>query len=86
MPSHGLLTIGGVIAFVVGGSALYTQAGPFGRTSASRCRSSSSRRSPAAAFGLLITTTAIRTRRMAPRGAPRRPPSRSGRSARSAGR
>src|SRR5206468_2947960 len=71
IPSHGLLTIGGIIAFVLGGSILYTQPGtiiPDVRVALPLLVVASV---TGAAFGILITTTAIRTRRMrAPAGAP----------------
>jgi len=63
IPSHGLLTIGGLIGVLVGGSILYNQVGgadirvalPLLIVVAVM----------GAAFGLLITTFAIRTRRLA---------------------
>ena len=71
IPSHGLLTIGGAIAFVLGGSTLYTQAGQFGPAIRVAGPLLAVAAATAATFGILITTTAIRTRRMlAPRGAP----------------
>jgi membrane-bound serine protease (ClpP class) len=71
IPSHGLLTIGGVIAFVLGGSTLYTQTGQFGPAIRVAVPLLVVAAATAAAFGILITTTAIRTRRMAaPRGSP----------------
>jgi len=65
IPSHGLLTIGGLVAVIVGGSVLYNQAGPNADVRVAL---------PilivvavtGAAFGLLITAMAIRTRRLAP--------------------
>ncbi|MBA2380963.1 MAG: nodulation protein NfeD [Chloroflexi bacterium] len=65
IPSHGLLTVGGAVAFVLGGSALYTQAdrlGPAVRVATPLLLVAVV---TAAGFGLLIATTAIRTRRMA---------------------
>jgi membrane-bound serine protease (ClpP class) len=71
IPSHGLLTIAGVIALVLGGSTLYTQAGQFGPAIRVAVPLLAVAAATGAAFGILITTTAIRTRRMAsPRGAP----------------
>jgi membrane-bound serine protease (ClpP class) len=71
IPSHGLLTIAGVIAFVLGGSTLYTQTGQFGPAIRVAGPLLAVAAATAAAFGILITTTAIRTRRMAaPRSAP----------------
>ncbi len=68
IPSHGLLTIGGAIAFVVGGFALYSQSDQFGPAVRVALPLLGVAVVTAAAFGLLITTTAIRTRRMvAPR-------------------
>jgi membrane-bound serine protease (ClpP class) len=68
IPSHGLLTIGGAIAFVVGGFALYSQSNQFGPAVRVALPLLGVAVVTAAAFGLLITTTAIRTRRMsAPR-------------------
>ncbi len=64
IPSHGLLTIGGAIAFVVGGFALYSQADQFGPAVRVATPLLLVAVATAAAFGLLITTTAIRTRRM----------------------
>ena len=68
IPSHGLLTIGGAIAFVVGGFALYSQAGQFGPAVRVAVPLLVVAVVTAAGFGLLITTTAIRTRRMAAPG------------------
>jgi membrane-bound serine protease (ClpP class) len=65
IPSHGLLTIGGAIAFVVGGFALYSQADQFGPTVRVATPLLIVAVVAAAAFGLLIAATAIRTRRMA---------------------
>jgi membrane-bound serine protease (ClpP class) len=64
IPSHGLLTIGGAIAFVVGGFALYSQ-NPFGPAVRVAIPLLVVAVVSAGAFGLLIATTAIRTRRMA---------------------
>ncbi len=66
IPSHGLLTIGGVAAFVLGGSALYSQSDGFGPAVRVATPLLVTAAATAAAFGLLITTAAIRTRRMAP--------------------
>jgi membrane-bound serine protease (ClpP class) len=72
IPSHGLLTIVGVIAFVLGGSTLYTQTGQFGPAIRVAVPLLVVAAATAAAFGLLITTTAIRTRRMrGPAGSPK---------------
>ena len=72
IPSHGLLTIVGVIAFVLGGSTLYTQTGQFGPAVRVAVPLLVVAAATAAAFGLLITTTAIRTRRMkGPAGSPK---------------
>jgi membrane-bound serine protease (ClpP class) len=65
IPSHGLLTLGGLAAVIIGGSVLYNQAGPDADVRVAL---------PVlivvavtgAAFGLLITAMAIRTRRLAP--------------------
>ena len=65
IPSHGLLTIGGVIAFVIGGSTLYNQADQFGPSIRVALPLLIPAAATAAAFGLLITVTAIRTRGMA---------------------
>ncbi len=65
IPSHGLLTIGGVAAFVLGGSALYSQSDGFGPAVRVATPLLVTAAVTAAAFGLLITTAAIRTRRMA---------------------
>jgi membrane-bound serine protease (ClpP class) len=70
IPSHGLLTIGGVGAFVLGGSALYSQSDGFGPAVRVAAPILIAAAITAAAFGALITWTAIRTRRMAaPSGA-----------------
>ena len=69
VPSHGLLTIGGVAAFVLGGSALYSQSDGFGPAIRVAAPILVAAAVAAAAFGALITWTAIRTRRMpAPAG------------------
>ena len=65
IPSHGLLTIGGVAAFILGGSALYTQSDGFGPAVRVAAPILITAAVTAAAFGALITWTAIRTRRMA---------------------
>ncbi|GAC1671189.1 MAG: nodulation protein NfeD [Candidatus Limnocylindrales bacterium] len=69
IPSHGLLTIGGAIAFVLGGSALYSQADQFGPAVRVATPLLVVAVVTAAAFGLLITATAIATRRMTAPGA-----------------
>jgi membrane-bound serine protease (ClpP class) len=63
--SHGLLTIGGVICFVLGASALYTQSGPFEPDVSVAIPLIVVMTVTSAAFAVLITVTAIRTRRMA---------------------
>ena len=68
IPSHGLLTIGGAIAFVVGGFALYSQSDQFGPAVRVALPLLVVAVVTAGAFGLVITTTAIRTRRMAAPG------------------
>jgi membrane-bound serine protease (ClpP class) len=65
IPSHGLLTIGGVAAFVLGGSALYSQSDGFGPAIRVAAPILIAAAVAAGAFGALITLTAIRTRRMA---------------------
>lgn len=73
IPSHGILTIGGIVAFVLGGSALYSQPGPLGPDIRVALPLLAVATVTAAGFALLITTTALRTRRMpAPAGAPPR--------------
>ncbi len=64
IPSHGLLTIGGAIAFVVGGFALYSQADQFGPAVRVAAPLLVVAAVTAAGFGLLIAATAIRTREM----------------------
>jgi membrane-bound serine protease (ClpP class) len=64
IPSHGLLTVGGLAAFVLGGSALYSQADGFGPAVRVAVPILVVAAATAAAFGALITLTAIRTRRM----------------------
>ncbi|MEO5941670.1 MAG: ATP-dependent Clp protease proteolytic subunit, partial [Candidatus Limnocylindrales bacterium] len=61
IPSHGLLTIGGAVAFVVGGTALYTQADQFGPTVRVALPLLVGAVVTAAGFGLLIAAVAIRT-------------------------
>ncbi|HLO34742.1 MAG TPA: nodulation protein NfeD [Candidatus Deferrimicrobium sp.] len=63
--SHGLLSVGGVLCFVLGASALYTQAGPFEPDVRVAFPLLVVMTVTTAAFGALITITAIRTRRMA---------------------
>jgi membrane-bound serine protease (ClpP class) len=71
VPSHGLLTAAGLLAFVVGGSVLYNQAGPGAPDVRVALPILVTAGVAGAAFGLLITTVAIRTRRMAsPLGSP----------------
>ena len=64
IPSHGLLTIGGAVAFVVGGFALYSQADQFGPAVRVALPLLVVSAVTAAAFGLLIAAAAIRTRDM----------------------
>ena len=65
IPSHGLLTIGGLVAFVVGGSALYSQNDQLGPTVRVALPLLIAAAVSAVGFGVLIATTAVRTRRMA---------------------
>jgi membrane-bound serine protease (ClpP class) len=62
--SHGLLTVGGVVCFVLGASALYTQTGPFEPDVQVALPLLVVMTVTTAAFGALITVTALRTRRM----------------------
>jgi membrane-bound serine protease (ClpP class) len=62
--SHGLLTVGGVVCFVLGASALYTQSGPFEPDVRVAVPLLVVMTVTTAAFGALITITAIRTRAM----------------------
>jgi membrane-bound serine protease (ClpP class) len=67
--SHGLLTVGGVVCFVLGASALYTETGPFEPDVRVALPLIVVAAATGAGFGLLISATAIRTRRMpAPAG------------------
>ena len=68
IPSHGILTVVGVAAFVLGGSALYTQADQFGPSVRVAGPLLGIAAVTAAVFGGLITLTAIRTRTMASPG------------------
>jgi membrane-bound serine protease (ClpP class) len=71
IPSHGLLTIGGIIAVVLGGSVLFNGQAPTGPDVRVALPVLAVAAVTGAAFGLLITTFAIRTRRMkAPASAP----------------
>jgi membrane-bound serine protease (ClpP class) len=63
--SHGLLTVGGVVCFVLGASALYTQTGPFEPDVRVALPLVIVMTVTTAVFGVLITITAIRTRQMA---------------------
>ena len=63
--SHGLLTVGGVVCFVLGASALYTETGPFEPDVRVALPLILVTVATAAVFGVLITVTAIRTRQMA---------------------
>jgi membrane-bound serine protease (ClpP class) len=66
VPSHGLLTVGGVIAFVLGGFALYSQADQFGPAIGVAAPLVLVAVVTFAAFALLVTATALRTRHMPP--------------------
>jgi membrane-bound serine protease (ClpP class) len=71
IPSHGLLTIGGILAVVLGGSVLFNGQAPTGPDVRVALPVLAVAAVTGAAFGLLITTFAIRTRRMkAPASAP----------------
>ncbi|HEY7131751.1 MAG TPA: nodulation protein NfeD [Candidatus Limnocylindrales bacterium] len=65
IPSHGLLTIGGLIGVIVGGSILYNNAGPNGPDVRVAVPLLIVVAITGAVLGLLITTFAIRTRRLA---------------------
>ncbi|MBA2719741.1 MAG: nodulation protein NfeD [Chloroflexi bacterium] len=65
IPSHGVLTVVGVGAFVLGGSALYSQADRFGPSVQVALPLLAIAAVSAAGLGLLITATALRTRGMA---------------------
>jgi membrane-bound serine protease (ClpP class) len=62
--SHGLLTVGGVVCFVLGASALYTQSGPFEPDVRVALPLLIVMTVTTAAFGALITIIAIKTRQM----------------------
>lgn len=62
--SHGLLTVGGVVCFLLGASALYTESGPFQPDVRVALPLVVVVTAAAAGFGILISTAAIRTRRM----------------------
>jgi membrane-bound serine protease (ClpP class) len=62
--SHGLLTVGGVVCFVLGASALYTQSGPFEPDVRVALPLLIVMTVTTAAFGALITIVAIKTRQM----------------------
>ena len=62
--SHGLLTVGGVVCFVLGASALYTQTGPFEPDVRVALPLMIVMTATTAAFGALITITALKTREM----------------------
>ena len=65
--SHGLLAVGGLIAFVLGASALYTQSGPPTEPDVSVALPIIAvMTTVAAAFLALVVLAAIRTRRMPP--------------------
>ena len=71
IPSHGLLTIGGIIAVVLGGSVLFNQPNQLDQSIHVALPVLIVVAVTGAAFGILITTFAIRTRRLkAPAGAP----------------
>ena len=65
IPSHGLLTLAGVAAVVLGGSILYTQPGTIVPDVRVALPLLAVAAGTGAVFGLLIATTAIRTRRLA---------------------
>jgi len=72
IPSHGLLTLGGAIAFVLGASALYSQPNPLQPVVGVALPLLVVATATSAAFGLLIATMAVRTRRMiGPASSPR---------------
>ena len=62
--SHGLLTVGGIVCFVLGASALYTQSGPFEPDVRVALPLLIVMTVTTAAFGALITVVAVRTRQM----------------------
>jgi membrane-bound serine protease (ClpP class) len=62
--SHGLLTVGGIVCFVLGASALYTQTGPFEPDVRVALPLIVVMTVTTAAFAALITITALRTREM----------------------
>jgi membrane-bound serine protease (ClpP class) len=62
--SHGLLTVGGIVCFVLGASALYTDSGPFEPDVRVALPLLVVMTVTTAAFGALITVTAIKTRQM----------------------
>jgi membrane-bound serine protease (ClpP class) len=64
IPSHGLLTLGGVICFVLGASALYTEPSPLQPVASVALPLLIVATATSAAFGVLIATMAIRTRAM----------------------
>ena len=72
IPSHGLLTLGGAIAFVLGASALYSQPNALQPVVGVALPLLVVSTATSAAFGLLIATMAVRTRRMiGPASSPR---------------
>ena len=72
IPSHGLLTLGGAIAFVLGASALYSQPNPLQPVVGVALPLLVVATATSAAFGLLIATMAVRTRQMiGPASSPR---------------
>ena len=64
IPSHGLLTLAGVAAVILGGSILYTQPGTIVPDVRVGIPLLAVAAATGAGFGLLIATTAIRTRRL----------------------
>jgi len=62
--SHGLLTVGGIVCFVLGASALYTQSGPFEPDVRVALPLLIVMTVTTAAFGALITIVAVKTRQM----------------------
>ena len=65
MTSHGLLTVGGIICFVLGASALYTEPGTFAAPDvAVAFPVIATMTTVTAVFMFLIVLVAIRTRRM----------------------
>ena len=65
VPSHGVLTVGGIALFVVGGVAFYGSPGPYLPTVAVAWPIIALMAAAAAAYGLLLVGTLLRMRRMA---------------------